>query len=780
MATFSQRCTLHANSGFASAVGGDYSAGTFLYTGDNSASFYDYLSYIRFTAVDIPAGSTIDSATLNLTAGTLSSVVVITTVKAEAADNPAACSSAADTNARTLTSASVNWDPSAWVVNTAYDSPDIAAVIQEVVNRNGWASGNAMQLFWSTRSTGWGGSTTLQGAYPDTGNGPLLTVNYTPRLGFDLRGPVPPGLRSPRTMRVVTGNTAAAVAATPPTWVPAGLTRFARFAPKQRGRQATPVPPQQFPPVVQPPRAQRRSLPVVRRGQTATPVPAQLNPPIVTPPARAQRRLLPVARRGTARTPVPAQQNPPIVVQSARSARRFGRARTSKVTTPPFAQAVVPPTWVPAPARAARRITVAFRSRTRPTPIPAQDVLPQDAPPVRRFVVARRRVIVPQPVPAQQNPPIVLNARRAPSRLGALTRRGKAATPVPPQLNPPIVTQPARNTRRLSALGRKPRTTAPIPTQDTPIIIRGRQVRVVRRRPGTATTPPLAQAAVPPTWVPNLVARFARNRPARRGQTVTPVPAQQNPPIVLNARRAPRRLADLTRRGKAATPVPAQAAAPPTFVPNPARPRRLSALGRRGTAPTPIPPQLNPPIVLNARRAPRRLSELGRRGKAATPVPAQQNPPIITPPARAARRLAALGRKATVSTPIPPQQNPPIVLNARRAPLRLSALGRRAKTPTPVPTQIPPPPITARTPPRAARRLAQLTRRGKTWLGWSPNPIGTGTLSVRDTDQRLTITGSQLRNIGTRTHPRLDPTGTNQRVTVTDTDRRADPESSTT
>ena len=221
MATFTQRCTLHANSGTASAVGGDYSAGTYLYVGDQSASFYDYLSYIRFTSVDIPAGSLINSATLNLTAGVLTSAVVITTVKAEAADNPAACSSAADVNGRTLTIASTNWDPSAWVVNTAYDSPDIASVIQEVVNRNRWVSGNAMQLFWSTRSTGWGGSNTLMGTYPDTGNGPLLTIDYTPRLGFDLRGPVPPGLRSPRTMRVVAGNTV--VGSTAYTRAPADL-----------------------------------------------------------------------------------------------------------------------------------------------------------------------------------------------------------------------------------------------------------------------------------------------------------------------------------------------------------------------------------------------------------------------------------------------------------------------------------------------------------------------------------------------------------------------------
>jgi hypothetical protein len=48
---------------------------------------------------------------------------------------------------RAVTAASVSWNiPSAWAEDGVYTSPDIAPIVQEIVNRSGWASGNALAV----------------------------------------------------------------------------------------------------------------------------------------------------------------------------------------------------------------------------------------------------------------------------------------------------------------------------------------------------------------------------------------------------------------------------------------------------------------------------------------------------------------------------------------------------------------------------------------------------------------------------------------------------------
>lgn len=126
---------------------------TFDATGTTSAvgnTTTDRDSFFRFLNVTIPPGSVIVSAALTVEATGLvgTATNILTKVFAEAADNPLAPTTAAEFNGRTRTTASVDWDPSAWVTTTKYTSPDLAAVIQEVVDRGGWWSGNALQLFW--------------------------------------------------------------------------------------------------------------------------------------------------------------------------------------------------------------------------------------------------------------------------------------------------------------------------------------------------------------------------------------------------------------------------------------------------------------------------------------------------------------------------------------------------------------------------------------------------------------------------------------------------------
>jgi len=116
-----------------------------------NAGGYGYFGcFLRFSSVAVPA-STIDTAYLTLSAhDTLSSTELKTSITAEDADNPAAITTAADWNSRARTTAKVYWDDIAtWTVNNQYNSPEIKAIIQEVVDRAGWASGQAMIIFWS-------------------------------------------------------------------------------------------------------------------------------------------------------------------------------------------------------------------------------------------------------------------------------------------------------------------------------------------------------------------------------------------------------------------------------------------------------------------------------------------------------------------------------------------------------------------------------------------------------------------------------------------------------
>lgn len=97
----------------------------------------------------IPQGSTILSAYLRgVASDTLTSTTVNTNIKGEDANNANDFSTYADFAGRIRTTALVAWDSIvSWTAGTVYTSPDIATVIQEIVDRGGWQAGNAMVFF---------------------------------------------------------------------------------------------------------------------------------------------------------------------------------------------------------------------------------------------------------------------------------------------------------------------------------------------------------------------------------------------------------------------------------------------------------------------------------------------------------------------------------------------------------------------------------------------------------------------------------------------------------
>lgn len=126
------------------------------WVGHFSSTAYNYRAMMRFQ-LNVPQGVTIDSATMEQYAnGELSSGTwpLETEIAAEDADNATQISDYTDFTTResSLTTSKVNWDVAqGWSSGAWKQSPDIASVIQEVVNRPGWVSGNYVNIWWGPR-----------------------------------------------------------------------------------------------------------------------------------------------------------------------------------------------------------------------------------------------------------------------------------------------------------------------------------------------------------------------------------------------------------------------------------------------------------------------------------------------------------------------------------------------------------------------------------------------------------------------------------------------------
>ena len=98
--------------------------------------------FLRFTNVTIPAGSTISAAKLKV--DFLSGSERTFQINGYNADNVSQPSSGSDGNHMNYTSANASWTiPASAAI---HDSPEIKTIVQEIVDRSGWASGNAMMF----------------------------------------------------------------------------------------------------------------------------------------------------------------------------------------------------------------------------------------------------------------------------------------------------------------------------------------------------------------------------------------------------------------------------------------------------------------------------------------------------------------------------------------------------------------------------------------------------------------------------------------------------------
>jgi hypothetical protein len=141
----------------------------------NDPSRSDQIVGMRFQNIQIPRGATITSATIEFETDEIDSGVTNLTFKAQAVDDaPTFTASLNNISSRTKTFAAVAWDPPAWNIESEkHQTPDLSAIIQEVISRPGWNSGNSLVVI----VTG-SGKRTAESYDGEAANSPRLQVTY--------------------------------------------------------------------------------------------------------------------------------------------------------------------------------------------------------------------------------------------------------------------------------------------------------------------------------------------------------------------------------------------------------------------------------------------------------------------------------------------------------------------------------------------------------------------------------------------------------------------------
>jgi len=154
-------------------------AGTNLIFGKSAAgNAYDL--GVRFQAVPVPNGATITRAFISfISTNNDSGGAVNARVYGEDADSAAVFSTYADFQGRTRTTAYASWNLiPIWHVGETYPTPDLTDIIQEIVDRAGWASGNDLVLFVEDYSSS-NSAIRRAASYDNAGyTEPVLTLVY--------------------------------------------------------------------------------------------------------------------------------------------------------------------------------------------------------------------------------------------------------------------------------------------------------------------------------------------------------------------------------------------------------------------------------------------------------------------------------------------------------------------------------------------------------------------------------------------------------------------------
>lgn len=185
---------------------------------------------LRFPHFDMPPGQVIKNAYITYFGwSTYEGDFCNSKIYGEKALNPVSFSTWADFQARPKTDISVPWDAIPhWYPNVPFHSPNIAALIQEIIAQPGWAQGNPIVLFCDDLE---GRSSAVHRAarhawayYEHFEWQPFLTVEYGPETNFAV-------------LDIAYSHLPAAILITLPTTTPCHLTCY--YTDKKPGRHKT-------------------------------------------------------------------------------------------------------------------------------------------------------------------------------------------------------------------------------------------------------------------------------------------------------------------------------------------------------------------------------------------------------------------------------------------------------------------------------------------------------------------------------------------------------------
>ncbi len=133
---------------------------------------------MRFTNVTVPGGATISNAYVQFQVDETNTGATSLTIQGQAIDDaPTFTSASTDISSRGRTTASASWTPVAW--NTVGEAgpdqrtPDIKSIIQEIVDRPGWTSGNDIVIIFTGS-----GERTAESYNGSASAAPLLHIEY--------------------------------------------------------------------------------------------------------------------------------------------------------------------------------------------------------------------------------------------------------------------------------------------------------------------------------------------------------------------------------------------------------------------------------------------------------------------------------------------------------------------------------------------------------------------------------------------------------------------------
>ncbi len=132
----------------------EYASGEMKLTSSDLELTYDRSNQvvgIRFNQVEIPQGATITNAYIQFQVDETNSNYTYLTIQGEDINNAKTFTSESwNISSRPLTDEAVNWEVEPWTfvneVGVDQQTPDISFVIQEIVDRAGWTSGNSLAI----------------------------------------------------------------------------------------------------------------------------------------------------------------------------------------------------------------------------------------------------------------------------------------------------------------------------------------------------------------------------------------------------------------------------------------------------------------------------------------------------------------------------------------------------------------------------------------------------------------------------------------------------------